>query len=322
MTKSDAQKQQDSLREDNRLELDRQKYLASLELKHQQKLHSTEIKNVVSNAFQEQRTMNKAFVNMEQERDAAVAEKEAAVSEKFTAVKTAVKDAKQEERQHYSKVLQEEKSKQSTLNERAKEHTSIITNLLQRSHAAEKQRDRSTRDAQQSARRSSDLNSIIQTYEKDLKEKSKDIQCLQGALYEMSDLMEQSTQRIQELEDAMPIQVIKRTRTGRGGNSSWQPFMWDLIMEALINGTPPSAVRANIQLHIQTFAPFIDTVELPSLWTIRRARTVILVITQTLAAYRLAKADKWGQVFTDATSRRQVSFQNLLISIEEDELYR
>ena len=68
--------------------------------------------------------------------------------------------------------------------------------------------------------------------------------------------------------------------------------------------------------------PFIGTVELPSLWTIRRARTVILVITQTLAAYRLAKADKWGQVFTDATSRRQVTFQNLLISIEEDELYR
>jgi len=36
----------------------------------------------------------------------------------------------------------------------------------------------------------------------------------------------------------------------------------------------------------------------------------------------LSKADKWDQLFTDATSRRQVSFQNLVISIEEDDLFR
>ena len=53
-----------------------------------------------------------------------------------------------------------------------------------------------------------------------------------------------------------------------------------------------------------------------------RARTVLLVIVQTLAAYRLGKAEKFGQLFQDATSRRQDSFQNLVISIEEDELYR
>ena len=98
--------------------------------------------------------------------------------------------------------------------------------------------------------------------------------------------------------------------------------MWDLIMESLLNGSPPRAVRENIKTHLATFAPGVKISELPSLWTIRRARTVLLVICQTLAAYRLAKADKWGQLFTDATSRRQVTFQNLLISIEEDELYR
>ena len=83
-------------------------------------------------------------------------------------------------------------------------------------------------------------------------------------------------------------------------------------MEALINGTPSSAIIANIQLHIDTFAPFINKVELPSLWTICRARTDVLVISQTLSAYRLAKVDKWGKLLTDATSRMEVTFQNLL----------
>ena len=51
-------------------------------------------------------------------------------------------------------------------------------------------------------------------------------------------------------------------------------------------------------------------------------RTVLLFIVQTLAAYCIAKADKWGQLFLDETMRRQVSFQNLIISVEEDEIYK
>ena len=49
---------------------------------------------------------------------------------------------------------------------------------------------------------------------------------------------------------------------------------------------------------------------------------MLLVVVQTLAAYRLAKADRWGQIFSDETERRQDSFQDLIISIEDDELFR
>ena len=163
---------------------------------------------------------------------------------------------------------------------------------------------------------------VISAYEQDMKQSSAEVKTLQRALADMNDLMEEQSRRIKELEANMPIKEVKRVRTGRGGSSSWEPYMWDLIMEGLLNGSTPRAVRENIQTHIDTFAPGVKISELPSLWTIRRARTVLLVICQTLAAYRLAKADKWGQLFTDATSRRQVTFQNLLISIEEDELYR
>jgi hypothetical protein len=49
---------------------------------------------------------------------------------------------------------------------------------------------------------------------------------------------------------------------------------------------------------------------------------VLLVIVQTLATFCIAKADKWEQLFTDGTSRTQVAFQDLTLSIEEDELLK
>ena len=93
-------------------------------------------------------------------------------------------------------------------------------------------------------------------------------------------------------------------------------------MEQLVNGTPPTAVNKNILTAVHHFSPQCQVLELPSVWTIRRARSMLLVIVQTLSAYRLGVAKKWGQLFTDGTSRRQQTFQNLLISVEEDELFR
>eukprot|EP00957_Ditylum_brightwellii_P173665 13222316-Ditylum_brightwellii.AAC.1 len=63
-----------------------------------------------------------------------------------------------------------------------------------------------------------------------------------------------------------------------------------MIVEQLINGTPPCAANDNI-------------------------------IAITLAAHQLGKANKFGQLNTDGTGRRQLYFQNLVISVEEDELF-
>ena len=99
-------------------------------------------------------------------------------------------------------------------------------------------------------------------------------------------------------------------------------YVWELIIEQIMNGTPPSCINNNIVTMIKVFSPTTEIRELPSIWTIRRARTVLLVVVQTLATYRIAKANKWEQLFTDGTSRRQVAFQNLIVSIEEDDLFK
>ena len=40
-----------------------------------------------------------------------------------------------------------------------------------------------------------------------------------------------------------------------------------------------------------------------------------------LAAYRLSKEERWHQLFTDGTTRRQVAFQNLVIGISNGDKF-
>ena len=133
--------------------------------------------------------------------------------------------------------------------------------------------------------------------------------------------LEEAEQKQRTAEDFIPIKVFGKICKVKGGTSSWPSYVWEIIIEQLINGTTPSSVNANIMVMIRTFSPSTVIQKLPSIWTIPRARTVLLVIVQTLASYRIAKADKWEQLFIDGTSLRQISFQNLIISIEEDELF-
>jgi hypothetical protein len=50
----------------------------------------------------------------------------------------------------------------------------------------------------------------------------------------------------------------------------------------------------------------------------RRGKTVLLVVVETLAVYRLAKAKQWGQMHTDGSGRGQVAMQDLALSIENN----
>ena len=114
-TKKEAEKKIGTLQEEHAAELEQQKHAFKLELNYQEKQHSTKVKHVLSDVYKERRAMMKTMSEAEHERDAAIdekdaaiAEKDAALDEKYIAVKTAVKEAKQEERQYYSKIIEEE----------------------------------------------------------------------------------------------------------------------------------------------------------------------------------------------------------------------
>jgi hypothetical protein len=52
--------------------------------------------------------------------------------------------------------------------------------------------------------------------------------------------------------------------------------------------------------------------------TVQEWRSVLVVVTKTLAAYRLGRADSYEQLFTDDTSRRQTAIQNAVVGILTD----
>jgi len=118
-------------------------------------------------------------------------------------------------------------------------------------------------------------------------------------------LADESQQKI-ALESMPNIQFqIKRERKiGRhGGSGRWPVHIILLICELLVNGTPPSAVPANIQTTCTAFTG-AETSELPSISFVRECRVVLQNLNETLSALRLGTAETWQQLFTDGTSRR------------------
>ena len=52
---------------------------------------------------------------------------------------------------------------------------------------------------------------------------------------------------------------------------------------------------------------------------IRLCRTVVQVGGETIATWKLADADSWRQIFTDATSLRQCAFQELVVGLMDED---
>lgn len=273
------------------------------------------IRHVQSSSYREIKAIKKDKVSLEASLAAVIVEKEQAIAIKDVAVKEAVKEARTEERLQAS-------SKVRALSSRLNDTKTMVFTVLEERRQAEREARRSSKDADQSAKRSKSVSEMADEHRLCLEQAEKENATLREALAEMQALVDEQERRLDNLDKAVPIKVLQKTREGSKGRPRWGLDVWELIIEQLVNGTPPSAVNNNIISNVKKFSPTTKIKELPSIWTIRRARTVLLVIVQTLASYRLGKAGKWGQVNHDATARRQISFENLVISIEEDELFQ
>jgi len=226
-------------------------------------------------------------------------------------LKAAERSARLEERMHYSKNVDCFKSNAEVLSTKV---VSLTCNMV----TSEVQRKRAEAQANRSTRRSAEVIAHSSTLEQRIKELEAIVKTQNNQLVELEDELDRKNNQFQELEKAVPIKVFCKIRGGQRGATSWPHFVWELILEQLVNGTPPSSVNSNIISFLHCFSPTTVIKELPSIWTIRRGRTVLVVVVETLATYRLAKAKRWGQMFTDGSGRRQIALQDLALSIEED----
>ena len=76
----------------------------------------------------------------------------------------------------------------------------------------------------------------------------------------------------------------------RKGNE-WPLWMLQLVLEMLINGTPPSVISSNIASQAALTTPGAVICDLPGDSYIRRCRTILRIIGETLAAYRFRKTE-------------------------------
>ena len=268
------------------------------------------------------RSSAKSIADVSAKRDKAICNQRTYKSSFDLELKEAVTFAKKEESKYLSKVKAEATKKVAACECRIIVKQLLIDTLTERTRFAANEVALSKQQANQSVRRSTTLNSSLASTKKMLAAALSREKYLEDAVQHLQDACHDSSLKIKELEAMVPHKKIGKVREGKGGQSSWPLHLWELMMKQLVLGVPPSAVYQSIGSTVREYATGVKFEHPIPITTIRRARTVLLVVVQTLASYRLAKANKWGQLFHDATSRRQLSFQNLVISIEEDELFR
>ena len=74
---------------------------------------------------------------------------------------------------------------------------------------------------------------------------------------------------------------------GVGRGNEWHLWMLQLVLEMLVNGTPSSAISTDITSQAALTTPGVIIDNLPGDSYIRRCCTILRVIGETLAAYRI-----------------------------------
>ena len=118
------------------------------------------------------------------------------------------------------------------------------------------------------------------------------------------------------------FQLRKRNLTcevkaGRRGGARWPLWVTEVCCELLVNGSPPSSIPSSI---LTLFAALYgeEPKKIPSLNYVRQCRVLVQVIGETITAMKLAACPNWAEIFFDATTRRQVPFSAVVISLMGD----
>ncbi len=178
-----------------------------------------------------------------------------------------------------------------------------MTSLTNRAINAKKEARSAANQINQSTKQSKEILAKVEFIERELMVFKQQLarQCNENIDVEFK--LDDALKACTKANDTVPIKMFGKVCQGNTGNPRWPLYVWELIIEQIVNGIPPSCINNNIVIMIKVFSPTTEIRELPSIWTIWCAWTVLLVVVKALATYRIAKANKWEQLFTDGTSR-------------------
>ena len=104
----------------------------------------------------------------------------------------------------------------------------------------------------------------------------------------------------------------------RGGGMVYPQWVMTAICELLTCGASPSSIGDILKVMYRILYNTEPT-DIPCINYIRRGRMVLAVFNETMSAMKLAIAESWDQLCTDATTRRQIPFTALIIGLLGDD---
>ena len=113
------------------------------------------------------------------------------------------------------------------------------------------------------------------------------------------------------------LNLKREVKLGRRGGASWPLWVTEVCCELLVNGSPPSAIPSNIGTLFATLYGEEPT-NIPSLNYVRQCRVLVQIVSETITAMKLSVCPNWAEIFFDATTRRQVPFSAVVISLMGD----
>lgn len=132
--------------------------------------------------------------------------------------------------------------------------------------------------------------------------------------------LEETKSKKSSFDEPVPINEMVKVSEGSRGQPTYPLCLWNSLSSSSYMVHHPLFSQCIYCLSTHCFLLSTKIKEIPSFWKIHRVQTALLAMVKVLITYQIAKADKWEKLFTDGTSRQQVAFQDLIISMEEDEL--
>ena len=299
--------------------------------------HSEEMKRTIEELKRYKLIAKEATINKEKaEKETEKMRKENDdIKEKWEALIASHRDELKQEKELTDKAKLEGKA---TLRAKEKEYSDVMEKNAEREkkrrdevkrHAAEETAEASNKmaTAREDSRAAQSMKSKAEALEKEaivkerfVLQRNATIQYDQCAKIEELECELRRCKELLEDKQSLSKQYVLKKEKLPSGHEAWGRNIMQLVMELLVNGVPSRSINKSLLsfIHLMTNGDTDYTIEeLPSVWYIRRVRTMLLTVTQVLAAYRLGKAKKWGQLHTDMTSRRQVHFLDLLLSYSD-----
>ena len=139
-------------------------------------------------------------------------------------------------------------------------------------------------------------------------------------LLNMQQAQHQAMEHYKSMIDAFKsskLSLKQEKKFGRRGGACWPLWVTEVCCELLVNGSPPSAIPSSIGTLFATLNDE-EPKKLPSLNFVRQCRVLVQIIGETITAMKLAACPNWAEIFFDSTTRRQIPFTAVVVSLMGD----